>query len=57
MLDNNKYCEGKDNMIRILSDCSAILDKVVIAGLSEVMVEVIFEQKPKRAEEESQANV
>lgn len=57
MLDINKYCAEKESMIRRQSNCSASLDKVVIAGPSKVVGKVTFEQTPELLEGRNYANV
>lgn len=57
VLDNDKYYAEKESMIKRQSNCNAILDKVVIAGPSEVVGKITFEQKPELLEGRSHANV
>lgn len=57
MLDNDKLCEEKANMIRGQSDCNVILNRVVMEGPSEMVEEVTFELKPEWPEGGSHANV
>lgn len=54
---DDKYCAEKESMIRIQSNCNAILDKVVISGPSKVVGKVTFEQKLELLEGRSHANV